>query len=79
MPLIVLGALSLAIFLLYRTLSRYSLDEVRASVEAIPVSRLAGAGAFAAASYLCLTGFDALAIRYVGRRLAYRRVALASK
>src|SRR5690606_1118282 len=34
--------------------------------------------AFAAASYLCLTGFDALAVRYAGRPLPYRRVALAS-
>jgi uncharacterized membrane protein YbhN (UPF0104 family) len=33
---------------------------------------------FAAASYLCLTGFDWLALRYVGRRISYPKVALAS-
>jgi glycosyltransferase 2 family protein len=33
---------------------------------------------FVAASYLCLTGFDALAVRYAGRSLPYRQVALTS-
>ena len=45
---------------------------------AIPSWRLASAGAFAAGSYLCLTGFDWLALRYVRRPLPYRRAALAS-
>ncbi|HYG88413.1 MAG TPA: YbhN family protein [Azospirillum sp.] len=72
------AVVSLAGFLLYRTLSRYSLDQIVASVTAIPLSRLVFAGGFAAASYLCLTGFDALAVRYAGRPLPYRRVALAS-
>jgi hypothetical protein len=34
--------------------------------------------AFSAASFLCLTGSDALAVRYAGRRLSYGRIALAS-
>jgi uncharacterized membrane protein YbhN (UPF0104 family) len=72
------AALSLAGFLIYRTLSRYSLDQIVASISAVPLSRLLTAGLFAAASYLCLTGFDWLALRYVGRPLAYRKVALAS-
>ena len=45
---------------------------------AIPWTRLLAAGGFAAASYVCLTGFDALGVRYAGRPLAYGRVALAS-
>ena len=57
--------MSLAAFLLYRTLSRYSFEELIASVAAVPTSWLAAAGGFAAASYLCLTGFDFLALRYV--------------
>ena len=77
-PIIAIAAISLASFLLYRTLSRYSLDEIIASVMAIPKSRLMMAGAFAAASYTCLTGFDYLALRYVGRPLAYSKAALAS-
>lgn len=77
-PLVALAAVALAGFLLHRTLRRYDLAEIVASVAAVPAPRLALAGAFAAASYLCLTGFDALAVRYVGRPLPYRRVALAS-
>jgi glycosyltransferase 2 family protein len=77
-PLLVVAALSLAAFLLYRTLSRYTPDEIAASLTAIPPARIALAGLFAAASYLCLTLFDWLALRYVGRSLPYGYVALAS-
>jgi len=76
--LIVLSVLALAGFLLYRTLSRYSMDELVAAVAAVPLTRLFGAAACAAASYLCLTGFDYLALHYVGRPLPYPRAALAS-
>jgi glycosyltransferase 2 family protein len=78
MSLVVVAAVSLAAFLLYRTLSRYSFDEIVESVLAVPVARLAAAAGFAAASYLCLTGFDWLAVRYAGRPLPYRKAALAS-
>lgn len=74
----VLAAVTLAGVLLYRTLSRYSMEELVASVAAVPMARLLGAAGFAAASYLCLTGFDFLALRSVGRPLPYPRVALAS-
>jgi glycosyltransferase 2 family protein len=77
-PFIAAAIIGLAGFLLYRTLSRYSLDQLVASVSAIPVWGLVSAGTFAAASYLCLTGFDWLAVRYAGRPLPYRKVALAS-
>jgi glycosyltransferase 2 family protein len=77
-PLVAAGLIALAAFLLYRALSRYSFDQVVASVMAIPAWRLASAGAFAAASYLCLTGFDWLALRYVRRPLPWRQAALAS-
>ena len=77
-PVIAVAAVALAAFLLYRTLSRYSLDQIVASVTDVPASRLMLAGAFAAASYTCLTAFDYLALRYVGHPLAYPKVALAS-
>jgi uncharacterized membrane protein YbhN (UPF0104 family) len=76
--LVTLAAVSLAGFLLHRTLSRYDVAEIVASVAAISPERLVLAAAFAAASYLCLTGFDALALRYNGHPLPYRRIALAS-
>jgi hypothetical protein len=73
-----IAVVALAAFLLYRTLSRYSLDEILTSVSSIPGTRIALSILFAAASYVCLTFFDLLALRYVGKRLAYRYVALAS-
>ena len=76
--LIAAAAIGLAAVLLYRTLSRYSLDELIAAVTAVPISRLLGAAGFAAASYVCLTFFDYLALRYVGKPLPYPRAALAS-
>jgi len=72
------AAIGLAAFLLYRTLSRYSLDQLVAAVTAVPVPRLLGAAGFAAASYVSLTFFDYLALRYVGRPLPYPKAALAS-
>jgi len=75
---VLVAATGLAGYLLYGTLSQYSYDEIRESVTAIPLLRLAGALGFAAASYVCLTGFDYLGVLYAGKRLAYPRVALAS-
>lgn len=77
-PLIAVAAIGLATFLLYRTLSRYSMDELIAAVAAIPVTHLAAAAGFAAGSYICLSGFDYLALRYVGRPLPYYKAAWAS-
>jgi len=76
--LIAAAAIGLAAFLLYRTLSRYSLDQLVEAVSAVPVPRLLGAAGFAAASYLCLTCFDYLALRYVGKPVPLRDIALTS-
>ncbi|KMO10328.1 lysylphosphatidylglycerol synthase transmembrane domain-containing protein [Methylobacterium platani] len=65
-------------YLLYRTLSGYSLAQLVDAVRALPAGRLAAAGGFAAASYLCLTGIDWLALRAAGTPLPYPRVALAA-
>ncbi|WP_455873934.1 lysylphosphatidylglycerol synthase domain-containing protein [Rhizobium yanglingense] len=70
--------LMLAAFLLYRVFSRYTLSDVLDSIGTIPGARILGGLGFAAASYLCLTGFDWLALRYAGRPLSYPRAAIAS-
>ena len=77
-PFLVVGAIALAGFLLWRTLRQYSFDEIVASVLAVQPSRLAAAAGFAAASYVCLTFFDFMAVRYAGTPLPYRRTAIAS-
>lgn len=71
-------AVALAAWLVYRALSRYSLEDIRVSLSELPAGSVLLALAFAAGSYLCLTLFDYLALHYVGKPLAYPRAALAS-
>jgi uncharacterized membrane protein YbhN (UPF0104 family) len=78
MPTLALAIVGLAAFLLHRTLSNYSIGEIEAALRSVPLERIGLMILFAAASYLCLTGFDWLALRYVGHRIAYPKVALAS-
>ncbi|PDT02792.1 hypothetical protein CO666_18065 [Rhizobium chutanense] len=75
---LLLAALCLAIFLLYRIFQQYSLEQIVKSVGSIPFSNFCMALFFAAASYLCLSCFDLLAIRSLGKSLPYRKIALAS-
>lgn len=75
---IAVPAIGLAAYLIQRKLSAYSMDEIAATVAAVPLSNLLLMVAFAAASYLCLTGFDYIALRFAGHPLPYRRAALAS-
>lgn len=77
-PALAATAVLIAAVLLYRTLANYSAADLAAAIAMVPWARLAAAASFAAASYVTLTGFDYLALRYAGRPLAYRRAALAS-
>lgn len=52
--------------------------EVLEEVRGIPWSRLLVAVSCAAGSYLALTGYDTLAVRYSGYKLAYRHTALTA-
>ncbi|WP_337267324.1 lysylphosphatidylglycerol synthase domain-containing protein [Oryzifoliimicrobium ureilyticus] len=70
--------LLLAAYLLYRVFRGYSLNDITKSITAIPLPRLAASAGFAAASYICLTGFDWLGLRYAGKPLSYPKAALAS-
>jgi uncharacterized membrane protein YbhN (UPF0104 family) len=75
---LLVAALCLAVFLLYRIFQQYSLDQIVQSVRSIPFSTFCTALLFAAASYLCLSCFDLLAIRSLGKSLPYSRIALTS-
>jgi hypothetical protein len=72
------AAVAVALYLLWRVLRRYSLEQIVASAGAIPTASLAAAALAAAGSYLVLTLFDFLGVRYTGHRLPWRKVALAS-
>ncbi|EJT02204.1 lysylphosphatidylglycerol synthase domain-containing protein [Rhizobium sp. CCGE 510] len=75
---LLVAALCLAVFLLYRIFQQYSLEQIVQSVRSIPLSNFCVALLFAAASYLCLGCFDLLAIRSLGKSLPYPKIALAS-
>jgi uncharacterized membrane protein YbhN (UPF0104 family) len=77
-PLIATAAFALAAFLVYRALRHYSMSEILDSMRAISLRHLALGATFTAGSFLCLTGYDALAVRYTGRNLPYGKIALAS-
>jgi uncharacterized membrane protein YbhN (UPF0104 family) len=70
--------LPLGIWLGYRAFRDYGLADIAESLVRIPFTNLVLAFACAAGSYVCLTGFDTLAVRHVGRPLAYGQIALAS-
>ncbi len=75
---IFVAALALSGWLIHRTLSGYSLDEIVAAVRAVPWPRLAGCIGFTVASYLTLTFFDWLGLRYIGKSVPWRSAAFAS-
>jgi phosphatidylglycerol lysyltransferase len=67
-----------ALAVLYREFASITPREVLARLAAMPAHWVLAAVALTAASYLLLTGYDFLALRYVGRRLRLRDVLLAS-
>ena len=75
---IIVLAIAGAVFLLYRTLREYGIDDISRALRSIPASNLMLGLAFAAGSYFCLACNDALAVRYAGKRLPFHQTALAS-
>lgn len=77
-PAIAVFVLALAAFLLQRTFRSYDAADILRSVIAISPTRFAAICVCALGSYLCLTVFDTLGIRYAGANLSYRRIAIVS-
>ncbi len=63
---------------LHRRLGGHRWDRVGEDLAAVSAGSLALAGVATALSYLAMTGYDGLALRYVGHRVPYRRYAAAS-
>lgn len=74
-PLIGIALFCGALWILEREIRQ---GDVLAHLRAIPTSQLGLSLALAALAYTALTGYDALAVRYVNAPLPYRRVALTS-
>jgi phosphatidylglycerol lysyltransferase len=77
-PLIAIGLFSLALRVLYRELGSLHYEDVLTEFSNLPIRHLVLAGLFTALSYLVLTLYDVLAMRYVNYPLPYYRVAMAS-
>lgn len=73
-----LGVFCAALWVLHRALATLSLSRIVAEFNAIPAATVLAAIGLTALSYLVLTGYDALALRSIGRPLPYGTVALAS-
>jgi glycosyltransferase 2 family protein len=77
------AAASLLLFLislavLFAILRELDAAEIRAAFAAASARQIALAAACVALSYLLLTGYDAIGLRQLGQRVAYRVTALAS-
>lgn len=70
--------LPLGAWLGYRTFADKSMADIWEALLGIPSLSLALAVGCVAASYLCLTLFDTMGVRYVGHKLPYRQTALTS-
>src|SRR5206468_11127158 len=68
-PLFAVVVMIAAFYLLRQELKHHSWREIRAAVAAVPRSRIALAIGLTALNYVWLSGYDALALRYLGRRL----------
>jgi len=77
-PLLAIGLFSAALYVLNRELKAYKLDDVLVSFRTVPASQVIESVIFCILSYVVLTLYDVLAIKYVGEKLAYYRIALAS-
>ena len=76
--LLPLALLGLAAWVLHRELRDFHWHDVTASLEALPVSRLALAVLVTAVNYALMSLYDVLALSYVGKTLPYARVAMTS-
>jgi phosphatidylglycerol lysyltransferase len=77
-PLFSLVLFSVALAVLRHELASYRLRDVFAGIAQMPREHVVLAAALTALSYLVLTSYDTLAVAYVGRKLSYHRIALAS-
>jgi phosphatidylglycerol lysyltransferase len=77
-PLLGLLLFAGALWVLHHQLKAYRFHDVMENLETLPRERFFAALALTFFSYLIMTGYDALALRYVRHPLPYRKFGLAS-
>jgi len=75
---IIVSVFSLAVWSIYTELHSYKLSEIIDEIRQIPSYRILLSLGAALLSYLALTGYDFLGVRYAGGNLPFRQVALTS-
>lgn len=73
-----LAIFALVIFVVHRMLAEYRWRDVLHQIRNLSGASIAVAALLSALSYLLLTGFDTLGVRYAGRSVPYGRTALIS-
>ncbi|MEO8217069.1 MAG: bifunctional lysylphosphatidylglycerol flippase/synthetase MprF [Acidobacteriota bacterium] len=77
-PLLATILFGISAWILYRKLEAYNYHQILRALESLPSGNIVKAILLTFLSYFVLTGYDFLAIRYVGSRLSYQRLGLAS-
>jgi phosphatidylglycerol lysyltransferase len=77
-PFLGLGLFGIAAVVLYRQLHAHRLHDILYWIRAIPAGRTWTAVLLTACSYLVMTGYDLLALRYIRHPLALGKTALTS-
>ena len=77
-PFFGLGLFALAVVVLYRQLHAYHLHDITARIRQMPSAQIWMALVLTACSYLIMTGYDLLALRYIRHPLNTAKTALAS-
>jgi len=77
-PVLITALFLLALYLLYRQVRNYSIEEIASYFYTLPPSRVILSVLCVIGSYVSLTGYDVLALRYIGHPLGYRSTAFAS-
>ena len=77
-PLLILALFAVALRVLEDTLAHYRYRDVMHYLRELPAGQIALAVLLTILGYLTMTGYDALAFRYIRHALPYRRIALAS-
>jgi uncharacterized membrane protein YbhN (UPF0104 family) len=77
-PLIVAVLFAAALYVLYREVQRHGPEAIWLALLELPRATILGALGLVAANWIVLVGYDFLALRYLRRRLALWRTALAS-
>jgi phosphatidylglycerol lysyltransferase len=67
-----------ALWWLHHVFAAYRWHDIVAHMRAIPAASLLRAASFTVAAYACLTLYDVLAVRYIGAKFRYARLALIS-